>query len=646
MVVRRCLFLAVLLARAFLPFSLDALILPQIDDKGVTTKVHEMMKAHVTHKVLTSELAARMLLNYLDECDPLKVYFIEGDIDAWVHPADSLLEQIVQNFQDSNFVVFEEIQEAMIKAIHRRNELEKNMASVTPPSHVNPEEFKDMAWAIDENQLRERLLRLKGLQVEGASRLKDDVKEIALQRIEKRRHNYEEDFLSPDPKARHRLVLANVLKATASALDAHTAYFTPDEAEQFLIGVQQRLFGIGAALRDDLNGFTIVKIVPGGPAETSGVLKVKDRIIAVNGEPVVGLDITEAVELIRGEKGSPVTLTIVRDTSEDASKKLEQHMDIALKRDEVVLKETRLESTLEPFGDGAIVYLRLYSFYQDPESSSASDMEHEIRRLRDQVKIKGIILDLRNNSGGMLSQAVAVTGLFITKGVVVSIKDDKGQIQHLRDLNAETIWDGPLIVLTNRASASAAEIVAQALQDYGRGLIVGDDRTFGKGTFQTFTLNNDQSGAVNPQGEYKVTRGRYYTVSGKSPQLCGVQTDIVVPGVYSATDVGEKFSHYPLDNDSIPENFNDDLADIPRSQREKVRRLYRFDLQPRLTLYTRYLDSLRKNSAYRIEKNKDYQIFLHELTKKSVDETEDFGQNDLQLLEGYNLMKDLIVLML
>ena len=183
----------------------------------------------------------------------------------------------------------------------------------------------------------------------------------------------------------------------------------------------------------------------------------------------------------------------------------------------MVLKETRLEKSYEPYGNGVIGHFHLFSFYQDPNSSSAGDLKEAILEMKKKQNLKGIVLDLRNNAGGLLPQAVSVTGLFISKGVVVSVKDNTGVVQHLRNIDGQPIWTGPLIVLTNRTSASAAEIVAQTLQDYGRALVVGDPHTYGKGTFQTFTLESANYGKVNPKGEFKVTRGRYYTVSGKSP---------------------------------------------------------------------------------------------------------------------------------
>ena len=295
-----------------------------------------------------------------------------------------------------------------------------------------------------------------------------------------------------------------------------------------------------------------------------------------------------------------------------------------------------------------IGYIKLFSFYQDADSSSADDIAKAIEALKKEHNLKGLILDLRYNSGGILSQAVNIAGLFITKGVVVSIKDETGHVQHLRDLDGTTTWDGPLIVLINRASASASEIVAQALQDYGRALIIGDDHSFGKGSFQTFTLNTTaKNDDVNPEGEYKVTRGRYYTVSGKTPQLNGVLSSIVVPGALSESEIGEVFNKFPLDNDSIPPSFDDDLADIPYLQRNKIKKLYKFDLQQRLTLYDKYVENLKKNSSLRVKNNKNYQSFLKQLSKDAdvEDESaEEFGQTDLQLAETYDIMKDLIFL--
>jgi len=642
--------LAVLLS---FPFFSDGK-LPDITPQQTDAKIKEIMHSHASYKEMSPLLIKRILINYIEEIDPTKSYFIESDIKQWIDPTDGNVEKVLREFNNHNYQTFDDIHAAMVRAIKRRQALEKNIDLKNLPKNVKAEEFKDLKWTTSQAELQTRLERLKALQLEAAEKLSEPVREKSLQRIAKKQTIFEEEMQEKDPEQHQKRLLTNILKATAAALDSHTAYFTPDEAAQFMINVQQRLVGIGAQLRDDINGFTIVKILEGGPAERSKELKAKDRIIAVNGEPVVGMDIIDAVGLIRGPENSTVLLTIVRENPET---KKEETLDVTILRNEIVLKETRYESLLEPYGDGAIGYLKLFSFYQDADSSSSKDLAAAIKRMKEETKLKAIVLDLRFNSGGMLSQAVEVAGLFLTKGIVVSIKDEHGEVQHLRNLEEEKKWAGPLIVLINRASASASEIVAGTLQDYGRAIIVGDDHSYGKGSFQTFTLNASKSEDVNPEGEYKVTRGRYYTVSGRTPQLTGVYSDIVVPGPLSQTDIGEKLAKYPLENDSIKENFDDDLSDVPASQREKIRKLYKFNLQPKLAMYEPYLLPLAQNSALRILNNKIYQEFIKELKESDKDKEKEkeeeeaaeettFSKADLQLTEAYNIVKDLLFFML
>jgi carboxyl-terminal processing protease len=616
---------------------------PEIEDEDVVRILDDIMKVHVTHKHMTPVLARRALENFIDVLDPAKVYFTGEELAAWLNPSEELLSRVVVGVSEADFTVFEEINNAMKDAIIRRNGNEERVMAMELPDDVDVEEFQDMTWAEDEAALFERLTRLKSLQLANAEKIDDEeLREKALQRVKKRRSNREDDFLEEGILERKRMVLAYVLKAFALAFDAHTAYFTPGEATQFMISVQQRLFGIGVQLRDDLSGFVVDKILEGGPANKEGHLKEKDRIIAVDGEPVVGMDIAEAVEFIRGEKGEVVKLTVLREKGKD--NKAVDRLDIDIIRDEVVLKDYRVERSYESYADGVIGYVKLFSFYQDPTSSSALDVMREVEMLKREHNLKGLILDLRYNSGGLLSQAVEVAGLFITKGIVASIRDGDGRLQHLRDLHDGQVWDGPLIVLTNKASASASEIVAQTLQDYGRALIVGDNHTFGKGSFQTFSSDAYHDGGVNPQGEYKVTRGIYYTVSGKSPQLQGVQVDIIVPGALSEIEIGEQYAKFPLENDNIGENYADDLSDVPAKYREKFSRLYRDGLQRPLVKYVRYYDALRTNSLQRVEGNEIYQGFLTALKDDEIEEDFEklYRNNDLQLHETFNIIKDFI----
>lgn len=618
---------------------------PQLTPRDVKAKTEEVLKTHVCHKSLTFPLAERTLANFLDELDPAKVYFLEPEIESWLHPSEPLLQRVLNGFKTADFSVFEEIHLALLKAIKRRNILEEQGNQFPLPKGVKSDEFKEMPWAKDQEQLADRLLRIKALQFQATEKLDATNRDRLMQRLEKRRLNREAELIGLNEEDRLKITLSYVLKACTSALDAHTNYFTPNEANHFMIQVQQRLFGIGAQLRDDLDGLCVTRILENSPASLSNKLKLNDKIIAVNQEPVVGLDITEAVELIRGEKGTPVLLTLLRESGEGEERHTDK-IEIELIRNEVVLEESRLETHLEPYGDGVVAVLRLYSFYQDAKFSSASDMRKAIDQIKKEHKLKGVLLDLRSNAGGLLAQAVSVTGLFIQKGIVVSIKDHTGKVQHLREVEGNPAWDGPLCVLVNLASASAAEIVAQTLQDYGRAIVLGDPHTFGKGSFQTFTLDPVSTPKVNPQGEYKVTRGRYYTVSGKSPQLQGVQSDISIPGILSEMDIGEKFSKFPLENDEIEPHFEDDLSDVTPFHRMQLGPTYRYNLQPRLTTYKPYMTLLKQNSESRIKNSKNYQNFLKEARKKNFDsESVDlFSQSDLQLGEALNVLKDLIFL--
>lgn len=616
---------------------------PNISNTDVHSKTIELFKAHIKYKEMSPEVAKRALINYLEELDPLKAYMTSEDVAVWVFPSDALLEEIVIDFNNQKFTQFEEIYAKMLTAIERRNLLEERISSFKLPSkRMTPKEIHEADWARSVDELQLKLLNIRAIQADAADKLpSSEQKDLFFQRVKKRRINYEKNLIQVSKKDQKKQSLVIFLKAVASSLDVHTIYFTPAEAKQFLIQVQQRLFGIGAQLRDDLNGFTIVDIIEGGPAHLEGTMKINDKVIAVDREPVIGYDIIEAIELIRGEKGTSVILTVIRETTDGSDP---QRIDIEIMRDEVVLTESRYEAKTIPYGDGSIGYLALHSFYQDPTHSSTSDLENAIKEMKQRHNIKGIILDLRSNSGGLLPQAVQVTGLFIKKGVVASIKDYTSRVQRLRNLSPEVAWNGPLIVLINKTSASASEIVALALSDYGRALVVGDDTSFGKGSYQTFTFEGSNPERINPQGEYKVTRGSYYTVSGKTPQLVGVKSDIEVPGILSQMEIGERHAKYPLENDSIEPSFEDDLSDVHPLYRMRLRKTLGKNTQKRSAEIFTLVEPLAKNSSKRIKQSKNYQAFLSEIQNQNRYEIDYklIGQSDLQLEETINIMKEMI----
>lgn len=613
---------------------------PPLTPQSTKATVEEILKAHVCHRELTKELLARAFANFLEELDPAKTYLLDAAIIPWQSPTGELLQAALDDYRNGGFSAFFEMHALMVSAIQARQSLEEELMGSQLPDDVNSLEFKDLKWAESKESLKERILRLKALQIKTAEKVLAKGHEHFLKRLEKRRTTRETRLMGSSPKEREQIALVYALKAISSALDSQTLYFTPSEASTFMIQVQQKLYGIGAQLRDDLDGLTIVRLLEGGPALAHAKLKEGDKIIAVDREPVMGMEIDEAVSLIRGPMGSKVTLTLMRNGENGLA---EDPFDIEITRGEVVLKDARIETMLEPYGDGMIAIVHLFGFYHDGKNSSASDLAKALEDAKKKYRVKGVILDLRNNGGGQLQQAVAVTGLFISPGVVVSIKDNTDKVQRLRHTEERRAWKGPLVVLTNRLSASAAEIVAQTLQEYGRALVVGDEETFGKGTFQTFTLESSNFGKINAKGEYKVTRGRYYTVSGKSPQLVGVKADIVVPSAFSTMEIGEKYAKFPVGTDEIAPAFDDDLVDVSPLYRIQLEHYYSAHKQTVSTMYQPYVAQLKKNSSTRIEHNLDYSALLN---KKSDAEEgiKSYGENDLQLQEAVNVMKDLIFL--
>jgi carboxyl-terminal processing protease len=351
------------------------------------------------------------------------------------------------------------------------------------------------------------------------------------------------------------------LSSLATAYDPHTEYMSTDESDNFKIHMQHQLVGIGALLGQKDDGAEIQGIVVGGPADKQGILKLNDRIIAVaQGDDefvdVKYLKLQKIVDMIRGEVNTTVRIKIVPADDPSGTK------IIAIVRDKVPLKEklANAELLVTPPDLGKTLkvgWINLSNFYADMENGTVStsvDVERLLRRLMKE-KIDGLVLDLRDNGGGSLDEAIKLTGLFIPAGPVVQAKDWRGSITWRDCENEKPVYDGPMIVLINKASASASEILAAALQDYRRALIVGDKSSFGKGTVQTILpverympFFSDKKGA----GDLKVTIQKFYRIAGGSTQLKGVESDIPLPSIRDVLDIGESSAENPLPYDTIP----------------------------------------------------------------------------------------------
>jgi carboxyl-terminal processing protease len=359
-------------------------------------------------------------------------------------------------------------------------------------------------------------------------------------------------------------VLNDYLEALARSYDPHSDYQGRDEYEDFAMQMNLSLFGIGAELRSE-DGYCSIELLLNGPAKASKKIKVHDRIVAVaqSNQPPVDIfemPITKAVRLIRGPKGSEVRLTIVPAGAPDSSRQV-----VTLIRDEIKLENGEAKGKIFEVPaekSGATTRLGvidLPSFYatidnkDNPTPKSTTDDVAELLKKFKEEKVAGVVLDLRRNGGGSLEEAIRLAGLFIKEGPVVQIKRANGDIEVREDTDPSIAYDGPLIVLISRFSASASEIVAGALQDYGRALIVGDVSTFGKGTAQqVFYLSKITalSDLGHDPGNLKLTNSKFYRASGASTELRGVASDIVLPSIWNnSTEVGESTldNHFPWD---------------------------------------------------------------------------------------------------
>ncbi len=287
-------------------------------------------------------------------------------------------------------------------------------------------------------------------------------------------------------KAEHYFSM-HILKALARGLDAHTSFFSPEEAFEMRSSLEKQFEGVGVVLREGLDGIEIADLIQGGPAARSGKIVVGDILMEVDGKPVVNALYYEVLSQLKGDGRKDVMLGFKRQERDGN----DSFVKVGLKREKIIMENERLVFTAEPFADGMIGKLTLPSFYESSDSTSCeADIRKALTEIRKKGKVLGLVLDMRNNLGGFLSQAVKVSGLFMTSGVVVISKYAEGEVQYLRNLDPRIHYAGPLVILTSKLSASAAEIVAQALQDYGVGIVVGDERTYGKGTIQYQTVTD------------------------------------------------------------------------------------------------------------------------------------------------------------
>jgi carboxyl-terminal processing protease len=354
--------------------------------------------------------------------------------------------------------------------------------------------------------------------------------------------------------------LSMYINAIAEEFDPHTFYFAPQDKDRFDAQMSGKYEGIGARLQKRMDEISITELISGGSAWRQNKLEVGDIILKVRQEDeveavnVVGMRLDDAVKLIKGPKGTNVILTLKK-----VDGKIE---DLSIPRDEIELEETYAKSTIVEKGGTTFGVINLPKFYIDFEDvnsrNAATDVKKEIERLKSEG-MKGLVLDLRGNGGGSLKTVVDMGGLFIEQGPIVQVRSTGEDKEVLKDTDRSIEWDGPLVILVNELSASASEILAAAMQDYKRAIVIGSKQTYGKGTVQNIVDLNRmiRSNTNGDMGAFKFTTQKYYRINGGSTQLEGVKSDVVVPDRFSYIDIGEKDQENPLEWDEIaPANYN------------------------------------------------------------------------------------------
>ncbi|HZG01071.1 MAG TPA: carboxy terminal-processing peptidase, partial [Chitinophagales bacterium] len=579
---------------------------------------------------------------FLQRMDFNKKFFLQSDVDAF----KKQISQIDDQAKNNRYDFFETVNTTYEKRLKQVTAMYPSLLD-EPFDFTKSESFETdgekAKYVTDSVALREQwrkylkfqvLARLDGMMedAEKAKSRKDtafteksfsELEAEAREKVKKSNKDGFERLAELDKEDRFNLYLNTLVNVQ----DPHTEYFPPADKANFDIAMTGQLQGIGAQLQERDGFIRVTSIIPGGPAYRDGRLKAGDNILKVKQETGDAVEVTEmrldkAVQLIRGKKGTKVTLTIQKPEGSQS--------DITLTRDVVVLEETYAQSAVVQNGSEKIGYIRLPGFYADFSGSggrdSGEDVKKELEKLKEQ-NIDGVILDLRDNGGGSLESVVKMVGLFIKTGPVVQVKTRSGNANVMSDNNSDVTYDGPLVVMVNEGSASASEIMAGAIQDYKRGLIIGSNTTFGKGTVQRMynldDMLNSSYNTIKPLGSLKITMQKYYRISGASVQLKGVVPDVIIPDLYAKVKYGEKEEDFPMKWDEIEKAKYD---------------TYRFNYEPAIANSRRRIES---NGAFKlIDEQSDELKRQSEATNVTLT-LDSYRQRKMKSQQTEKLMKEL-----
>src|SRR2546421_6672508 len=564
-------------------------------------------EGHYTHKQLNDDLSGKVLHSYLELLDFSHLFFTQEDVNSLTEKYGPALDDdiLLGNLKPA-YEIYDLYQKRVDERVAKVKEFLKQPVDFKTDGTIDFRREKS-PWpknAAEADELWRGRITSELLQEHLSEHPIEPGPQLVARRYDRLARNVHES--DRDQQAKF------FLDAVALAYDPHSEYLSESDLKNFSINMGLSLVGIGAMLRTEDGYAKIESLVPGGPAQTDGRLKVGDRITAVgqgNGEftDVRDMRLDKVVEQIRGKKGTKVRLLVIPADSPDPSKR----KTVELVRDEIKLKdqEARADIIIKKNENGEPVklgWITLPSFYADMDrqhKSTTKDVLQLLKRLKKE-NISGLIVDLRRNGGGSLEEAISLTGLFLKSGPVVQTKGSNGNIVVSSDPDPSIAYSGPMIVLTSRQSASASEIFAAALQDYGRALIVGDKNTFGKGTVQTIleigrftSLLGNRS---QEDGALKLTIQKFYRVAGGSTQLHGVASDIVLPTLSDLPEFGEGALKNCLPYDEVP--------------------------KARFTKWSEgrglFIDELKRRSAARVQVNPEFHYVMEDIDRlrKRLDE--------------------------
>jgi carboxyl-terminal processing protease len=632
---------------------------PERDAALIRTISQILTRGHFQPKDMDDNFSKSVYSLYLKDIDGGKRFLTQSDIDQ-LKPFELLLDD---QAQAGTFQFFDRSVTMLDAALLKTQGWYREILAAPLDFSKNDEFEADgdkIKWAKDDTELRNRWVRW--MKYEVLSRVNEE-----LDKQEKPEFKGEKkDFTTLEKEQRAKVLdvydkwfkrlqkfdrnrrIEVYLNAITNYFDPHTGYYSPREKENFDIQMSGKLEGIGARLQSDGEKTSVTEIVPGGPAWKQGVLQPKDVVVKVaqgdsdaESVDVMGWDIDDVVSKIRGPKDSKVTLTIQKP---DGTEKV-----ITITRDVVIMEEGLAKSLIlneNSAPQDRIGYIYLPKFYADFESgrtSCAQDVAAEIEKLKKE-SVKGIILDLRNNGGGSLRDVVTMSGLFIEEGPIVQVKSRARATEIMRDNDSRVQWGGPLIVMVNGFSASASEILAAAMQDYSRAVIVGASSTYGKGTVQRFfDLDNAApNDDVKPLGEMKMTIQKFYRVTGKTTQLDGVVPDIVLPDFYNLLENGERENDYPLAATTIePVQFKQSayrIADVNQLKNNSQARVKADATFKKVNDNAERLKKRKDESVYPLQADK-----YREWNRKQDKEAEQFEDifKPIESLKIENLAADL-----